>query len=283
MKFNVCILKNIHVVDASVFDESAICTAHLLNSSGLDVSLTINKFDPSKVNILFGAGTFHAPSVSEVRKFSNPKNTIIFNMEQIGSGSKLITKEYIEMLADYPVWDYNIHNITEAKKQADVNAFEFPLIPTPSLKKEVLQKKSKARVVMFYGGMVERRLQILQGLSNSGVNIQYVSGSFGDSLAKILSQADAVLNIHYYETSIFETARCLRPFIQGIPIVSELSDMPSNVDWLKSGIIFKSTESLKDGCEEAFENKAAIKTQYEDFLYKIDRTNLVKQAIDEVI
>lgn len=283
MKFNVCILKNPNIIDSAVFDESALCITHLLKDSGLDATLSVNKIDPSRINILFGAGTFHAPSVAEVRKFTTPKNTIIFNMEQIGSGSKLITKEYIEMLADYPVWDYNIKNITEAKKFTNVKAFEFPLIPTPVLKKDVPQKGDSSKVVVFYGGMVERRLNILQGLAGKGINVHYITGSFGNSLAEGLSQADVVLNIHYYETSIFETARCLRPFIQGIPIVSELSDMPVNVDWKKSGIIFKDVNQLADGCEEAFANNEIIKMQYENFLYKSDRSNLVKQAIEEVL
>lgn len=65
--------------------------------------------------------------------------------------------------------------------------------------------------VLFYGSSNSRRNIILQKLKtrleSRGCNMVAVNGIFGKDLIEMISKSKVVLNIHFYENSIFETDR----------------------------------------------------------------------------
>lgn len=65
--------------------------------------------------------------------------------------------------------------------------------------------------VLFYGSMNSRRNIILgklnQNLKMHGYNMTVVHSIFGNDLLKLISKTKVVLNVHFYENSIFENER----------------------------------------------------------------------------
>jgi hypothetical protein len=68
-----------------------------------------------------------------------------------------------------------------------------------------------------------------------------LNGHFSEALANQIRDCRCVLNIHFYETGLLETARLLRPVMMGIPVLSEKSVLPRTVSWIRKGVRFVET------------------------------------------
>ena len=215
----------------SVFIDTIASVQNLLERCGFTCITSTNNFYPELMNIIWGAGTHFSHDYKDLLKFISPKNSVIFNMEQIESVSTLITEDYIKFLKQFLVFDYNQHNLKALNKRGIFRAVEFPLIPSPKFKIDYDTNPlfSYKYDLAFYGTLNNRRINTLRSIENTGLKIKYIHGSYGQDLSRALIDCLAVINIHYYESAIFEAARCLRPLAMGIPVISEFSQLPENI------------------------------------------------------
>lgn len=252
---NLTLLRRANSTGVHLFDDTIKVINGLLTRAGFKCHLSNNQIYPEALNIVVGAGMPGSPSIAELRQFSSPRNTIIFNTEQLGSNSVLITKEYLKLLCDYVVWDYCNENIQALKSltKTDICCHEFPIVPDNSLGislDDIPRPRHFDYDFAFYGAIdVPRRQAILQHLHQNGLKIKLIHGAFGHTLSLQLLDCKAVLNLHAYETGLFEIGRCLRPMAIGIPVVSEDSIFPHQVDWSTSGIIFDHKDNLLATCQ----------------------------------
>ena len=270
---------------AGVFDDTIESVAYLVRLCGAFPVRLRNKIDPGGLNILWGAGAHYSPTLETLLQYCNIKNTIIFNMEQIGSNSPLVTSMYLDFLANFKVFDYSIHNIKALKKKYPlINSEEFPLIPSASFCNDYVAKTDEKKYhFAFYGSLNERRRFLLEKMQLSDIKIKIIEGAYGRSLSHELSECHAVINIHAYDTSLFESARSLRPIAMGIPIVSETSRMPQLIDWKKAPIKFIDYEDLNEYCIFAKKtNFSEINVQNSvspEFLYRYYRKPALLNSI----
>lgn len=234
----------------SFFDDTIDTVANSIRRAGGRVIQSTNRIAVDAVNVVWGVGTHLFPNIDTFRHIASPRNTVIFNMEQIGSDSALVTTEYLSLLKDYVVLDYNQQNIEELKlkTRSDCRALEFPVRPTPSLNVFSGQFGEVNCDGIFYGAMSKRRLNILQKLERQGLRVRIARG-FGEELSNQIMQSKFVLNIHLHDTAIFEVARVLRPISHGVPVVSEESVMPMTVSWANSGVRFLREDGFVEGCK----------------------------------
>lgn len=61
--------------------------------------------------------------------------------------------------------------------------------------------------VLFYGAINERRKNILEGLIARGLRIEFLSGVYREECDRLIARAKVVLNMHYYDASVFEIVR----------------------------------------------------------------------------
>lgn len=240
---------------SGVFDDTIYSVAHLVRLCGAIPVISRNTIDPGALNILWGAGTHQSPSFASLLEHCNEFNTIIFNMEQINSGSPLVTEEYLHFLSLFRVLDYSFHNILALRKSYPfIRAEEFPLLPSPEFSYDHESTKSNFSYhFAFYGAMNSRRKYVLENIQKHGVRIKIIEGMYGKQLSKELLECHAVLNIHAYEAGIFESARALRPVAMGIPMVSEASHLPQLIDWRSAPIKFVDYDALVSYCVQAAE------------------------------
>jgi hypothetical protein len=247
----------------SFFDDSVESVDYVLRMAGFETRISINTILIDALNIIWGAGTHLGSDLHAIESVAKPGNCIIFNMEQISGESTLVNTRYLQFLHNYRVLDYNQHNI-EALKAVDssIVASEFPLIPAPSLAFFDREASSGAFDyefdIGFFGVLNERRERILSELQSNGLRVNRVSGQFGQNLNKSIASTRIVLNIHCYSAKIFETARVLRPLAMGIPVISETSVTPINVNWNDSGVIFADYKNLTEICMQTINNAALL-------------------------
>lgn len=153
---------------------------------------------------------------------------VLYNFEQ--HGSPQLNETTLDRFRRHEVWDYSPSNIAWLA-ELGVKAKYVPIGYVPELKR-IEPAATQDIDVLFYGLVNNRRRKILDGLRGAGLNVcdAYalhngpVYGSLRDAL---IARSKIVLNVHYYETGIFEIVRCSYLFANVICVVSENSiDVP---------------------------------------------------------
>lgn len=191
--------------------EAAEYIAHKANLAGYSTNLGINYIDSDALNIIFGAHI--APK--EINTF--PTNTIIFNTEQLSEDSIWTNADYLKILDSHLIWDYSQANL---KHISHKNKFLINFLYINELKR-IEPEEIKAYDLLFYGSINERRRKILLSLQEQGLRIWSTFGAYGPQRDALLKNTKAVLNLHYYESQIFQQIRAFYPLINGIPVISE--------------------------------------------------------------
>ncbi len=236
---------NGHAPRPFAFTEAALCLRDSIRAAGFQSNHYVNVAEPASISILLGA----LPPLLEPLEQLDPRKTLIFNFEQLGSTSALIDADYVKWLRKWLVLDYHSRNIEYLRR---VNgpaqqALELPIVPGASL---VLQPEPAEKTVdvLFFGSPSERRESLLRRLEDAGLRVETVAGAYGHELTPAIRRARMVLHVHFYETGLFPALRMLQPVAAGVPIVCETSVMSALNDWSRSGIVFAPYDGLVDAC-----------------------------------
>ncbi len=208
---NVCLLQPPGYIHALALLEAAEYVAEKCMLSGYQAGLRKNRLLSSGLNIVFGA------HISPQENPAYPPNTVIFNTEQIPEKSAWINSRYKNCLDRYFVWDYSSFNLAalgHARTQ-QVNFYHVEKL------RRITPDPQPEYDLIFYGSMNERRKKILENLRGRGLKILTVFGLYGPERDALLRKARAVLNLHFYESQIFQQIRAFYPLSNGIPVISE--------------------------------------------------------------
>jgi hypothetical protein len=248
---------------------------------GYSVFLTNNTFAEGCINIAWGVASQDPKNYSAYREMAKKFNTIFMNMEQLGSNSPIVTTEYLKLLHDHKFFDYHISNILEIqKKYGPTSAHEFPLIPDRAIQPGNIEFHEKKFDFAFFGLINDRRQKIINDLRANGHTIKIINGAYLDELSEELKECKSVLNIHYYESSLFEVARCLRPVSIEIPIISENSALPVSINWEDSGIFFTEYEKLTEASKHFLKKNNLIALQKKSNQFK--NNSICKTKIEDL-
>jgi hypothetical protein len=237
---------NPHAPRPFVFTEAALCLRDSIRAAGFASERHVNQGNPDALTLLLGAVPPHLALLDQL----DPRKTAIVNLEQLASGSALITPDYVQWLRKWLVVDYHSENIAwlrRANGEAQ-QVFQLPLVPGSSLVHPAPDPGAKSVDVLFFGSPSPRREHIIQRLRDAGVSVETVAGAYAHELAPALRRARLVLNVHFYETGLFPVTRILQPAANGIPIVCETSVFSEGADWSASGILFAGYGAIVEAC-----------------------------------
>ena len=193
-----------------------------------------------------------------------PKSSIIYNLEQLGSNSTYLSPQYIQKLNEFQVWDYSNRNIDWLKQNSSSkNPIHVPVGYVPTLTR-IKTHEIQDIDVLFYGWMNERRQTIIDQLIASGLKVQVLSNSFDLELDSYIARSKVILNVHYYESKIFEIIRVSYLLSNKKAVVSEVDDETEIDKLIRSGIFGVRYESLCDSCIELVMDDAKRKKLEED-------------------
>jgi hypothetical protein len=125
---------------------------------GYTVKTTENYINPNSRNIIIGC---HLADDDFLIK--TPRNSIIFNTEQMGAGSEQWNKNIIQFVRDFETWDYSMKNIEKFISMGfpAPKYFKFGFHSKLERINKFVQKDID---VLFYGSMNNSRLDMIERL-----------------------------------------------------------------------------------------------------------------------
>ena len=249
---NICIIKPNNYIHSLAYLE----IAELLHYSVLElnksskISYNFIDINPKVKNIIFGAHLLNDDMINSI-----PSNTIIFNTEQIESINE-IWKRRILLLASKGIifWDYSNHNLDLLLTKLNVKGRLFEIGFQSNLQR-IKINDNKEVDVLFYGSLNNRREKIINNLLKKNVKVKCLFGVYGKDRDDWIGKSKIVLNLHYYESKIFEIVRIFYLLTNAIPIVSEVDENTKlNNNYLK-GIKGSNYEDVEKNILSLLENE----------------------------
>ena len=186
----------------NAFDDLVIPLFHALNRLGHNCCILRNELRAEAMNILVGLCDLPGIDVSIL-----PKNSVVYNLEQLVDGSKGLNPAYLKICSQFRVWDYSRANISRFAAQYGITGVEFvPLGYCPEMTR-INPDYPKDIDVLMYGALNDRRVTLLKWLRERGVNAMGFQGVFGIERDILIARSKIVLNAHYYVPGIQEIIR----------------------------------------------------------------------------
>lgn len=228
---------------SSVFDEIAQGLKCAFEEIGAQAQLHSNAIDTSATNILLGAHLINGQAINTL-----PEDTIVYNFEQLQGNAWFMNSNYRDLLERYQVWDYNPEN----KPFLENLALKSPVQIVPIGYADTLScipvSDQQDIDVLFYGSINKRRENTLKSLSNAGVNLKILNGVYGAERDAYIARSKLVLNLHFYDTQIFELARVSYLLANKKAVVCELGEKTEIDPALKPSLILSPYEDLVSTC-----------------------------------
>lgn len=226
------------------FDEVTEVVATGLSRLGFNVQRVDNSVSTDIPTIMFGGHLLGEDSLIQL-----PANTILYNLEQVDSQAPWIASPYARSMRTHEVWDFSETNV----RRLHVLEFAKKLLWAPIGYVPELSRIPQAEEdidILFYGSLNERRMRILDALRATGLNVVYKFDCYGTERDALIARSKVLLNIHFYESGIFEWIRVLYPLANKKPVVSEESLLTSFDKGIDGVVRFAPLTELVDVCRE---------------------------------
>ena len=257
MNYNICIIKPKNYPHSDAFWELAELLTYSLRDLENDVVMCISEIFADRQNILFGAHL--------LTDFDLPPSTIIFNTEQLSKGSEKWVQRIIDLGKKYTIVDYDDNNIKFLQQNGCKKVHKFQIGFHEKLNR-IPRRKNKDIDVLFYGSAKERRRNLLNEISNSGLKVKHLFGVYGAQRDEYISRAKIVLNCHHFEAKIFEIVRVHYLVNNKIPVVSELHPDTKIEPFWNSIITGVKFENIAAECKK-LSNDESIRKQSSEFAF----------------
>ena len=217
------------------------------------VHLSRNRLYKDAVNIVLGAHMGFEPE--NCRRY----RCIFVNLEQLGQTGKRVRPEYLELLSQSAVIDYDPSNLLHYRRGAHDRAaiFSFGYAPYLQAGPAALPPPKPLRDrpidLLFYGSINDSRRQLLQRLAQHGGDVKILDGLFGPERDAVIRDAKLVVNLAYYEKGTFEQVRAFHCLSLGTPMLSVKSDNTSNIPaGFREAMFFMGLDEACDFLENVF-------------------------------
>jgi len=214
-----------------------------LRRLGCEVDRAENELLPTGRNLLFCAHLLGGNA-----SITLPVDCIVYNTEQIESGSPFDSAGYRGLLGRHPVWDYSALNVERlAPLLGHGCLYHVPVGYAPELAR-IERSDLKDIDVLFYGSLNVRRQRVIAALEAGGARVHCAYGVYGAERDRLIARSRLVLNVHFYPTNIFEMVRVSYLLANRTAVVSERSTGTEIVPELTDAVAFASYEDLVETC-----------------------------------
>lgn len=184
-----------------------------------------------------------------------PHDSILFNLEQVDPSSGWLNADYLALLGRHRVLDYSHANLAALRALGVTHARLLPLGFA-----EVLHRIAPAPLrdidVLFYGSLNDRRAAVLKALAAQGVAVVHLFDVYGAERDAAIARAKVVLNLHYYEAAVFESARVGYLLANGACVVTEGRDDDPDITPLRGGLAVCGYDELVPLCSALLRDEA---------------------------
>jgi hypothetical protein len=194
------------------------------------------------INIVLG---IHLLAAEWLPYISPP--TILVNTEQLGA--TIWTDRILEFAQNFQVWDYSPKNIAFLK-QSGINSVKHLRLGFQSELSRIVSSPEQDIDVLFYGSIApnDRRDVILESLVARGLSVHRAFACYGAERDALIAKSKVVINIHNYDTHIFEAVRVFYLLINSIPVVGEVNSTTIIDEVMRIGICAEKYEDIVNAC-----------------------------------
>lgn len=224
---------------------------HQFRRMGAEVSIGKNRLRHDAVNFVFGAHLGFEPELRQ--RYS----CIFVNLEQLGAGGASVSREYLHLLQSSAVVEYDQDNIAAYASHPD-EVMVVPFLYAPYLRKNSgLPLEQRPIDLLFIGSMNERRREMIRRIEAAGVQVSVFDGAlYGPERDAYITQAKAVFNAHFYETSRFEQARASHCLSLGTPVISERRHQTRPHPAFEDSVLWLSDDQIENYFSQYFGSAA---------------------------
>jgi SAM-dependent methyltransferase len=247
-KFQISLIRPQGFIHSEAFREVAETLQFGLRSLGHTVQVGDNVVDSAATNILLGAHLLPPVDAGIV-----PPGSILYNLEQLGGAN--LSPAYYELASRHQVWDYSLRNLEQWRTMKSLRPpIHVPLGYVPELSR--IQAAPVQDIdVLFYGSLNQRRTTILKALKDSGVKVHTVFGVYGKERDELIARSKIVLNIHFYDTKVFEIVRLSYLLANSKAVVSECSAENELEQNANGAFLAVPYGSLLESCQSLLRNE----------------------------
>ncbi len=239
--FHLCLIAPPNTIASACLAELVESFGHTLQDLGHRTTAGINQIESQATNIVFGAHQLP-------RGFDQlPAHSILYNTEQIFPGSAVLNGALEELVARHETWDYSRRNLQAWAARGLTAVRHLPIAYVAQLTR-IAPAPTQDIDVLFYGQVNSRRLKILDALKARGLNLVVAGGVYGGERDALIARSKVVLNLHYYDTHIFETARVSYLLANRKAVVAEVQADTEIDPRYAAAVEARAYEDLVQGC-----------------------------------
>ncbi len=175
---------------------------HGFRALGHGTELQENGWDPDALNVVVG---WHLLDDAKAR--TRKGRGVLYNLEQMDALNEALRNRLIALSDRFEVWDYSRRNLDLLQAHGlKGTPRHLPIGTVPELTR-IPSAPVQDLDVLFYGSVNPRRAAILEALQAAGLKVHHAFGVYGAERDALIARAKVVLNLHFYEASIFEVVR----------------------------------------------------------------------------
>lgn len=245
-QIHLCIIQPVGYVPSLGFLDQARYFRYQFRRLGAEVTIGKNRLRHDAINFVFGAHAGFDPNLTQRYR------CVFVNLEQLGEHGAQVLPDYLHLLSTSPVVDYDARNASAYGKSGCVPIVSFAC--APYLATDVIQPiEERSNDVLFFGGMNERRFQLLREVEAAGCKVSVLPfGIFGAERDEEIRRAKAVFNCHYYDSARFEQARVFQCLSLGTPVVSERTPVTDAPSQFEDSVFWVGSDSVRTFFQNEF-------------------------------
>jgi hypothetical protein len=255
------------------FDEVAIGLQAAFRALSLEADIVREPSQLGDITIVLGCNLL--PFVTVPPR----KRLVLFNLEQITPGSFWLNKNYLLLLGRYPVWDYSERNIAELGRMG-IQAQHCGIGYMPELTR--IAPLEEDVDVLFIGSWNERRTAVLKQIAEQGPKVEARFNVYGSARDGYIARSKIVLNVHFYESRVFEIVRVSYLLANRKCVVSEVGSDSLFESQFVPGIAFVPYHKLAETCLQLLQDPAkrnALAQSGFDRIASLPQTEYLREAL----
>jgi hypothetical protein len=247
-RYSIWIVSPPNYTHGQVFDEVALGLNAAFRALGLEAGIVREPLRLGDTTIVLGGNLLPGVTVPI------GKRLVLFNLEQITPNSPWLTDAYLSLLRRYPVWDFSEGNIAELAR-IGIRAQHCGIGYMPELTR--IAPVQEDIDVLFVGSVNERRAAVLKQIAAQGAKVEAGFNVYGAVRDALIARSKIVLNVHFYESRLFEIVRVSYLLANRKCVVSEIgSDTPFERQF-EPGVAFAPYRMLAETCMRLLQNPTA--------------------------
>ena len=245
MRINIAIIHFQGTPIRDTFKEIAETLCHSFIEIGFVANITENTLIEDGINIILGVHRLMDNDIELI-----PASSIIYNFEQITDTSKWMTPALFDLFNKFTVWDYSKKNIASLKDRGITKNIHHVPVGYNQCLTRIPKAEAQDIDVLFYGSINDRRQNILDTLTEAGLKVETLFGVYGAERDEYIARSKVIVNIHFYDSNIFEQVRVSYLLANKKAVVSEYDVATEINDDMKDAVALVPYDQIVDKCLE---------------------------------